>query len=129
VQQTLTVVSGALADRFGVSAIALAVGGGLGNLVGNALCGASTTNGMPAVPWLHHRRCRRNLDSGVVAVESAIAGMWNIPCPSGVISVERHTTPEVQQWNWYCRLSSLSSSSPARERVAQAAAAIWASSW
>jgi DHA1 family multidrug resistance protein-like MFS transporter len=37
---------------FGVSAIALAVGGGLGNLIGSALYGASTTNGLPAVPWL-----------------------------------------------------------------------------
>jgi DHA1 family multidrug resistance protein-like MFS transporter len=37
---------------FGISAIALAVGGSLGNLLGSALYGASTTNDMPAVPWL-----------------------------------------------------------------------------
>jgi DHA1 family multidrug resistance protein-like MFS transporter len=37
---------------FGISAIALAVGGSAGNLIGSALYGASTTSGMPAVPWL-----------------------------------------------------------------------------
>jgi DHA1 family multidrug resistance protein-like MFS transporter len=51
---------------FGVSAIALAVGGGLGNLIGSALYGASTTNGMPAVPWL--------VIGGVGAVSTA--GLW-----------------------------------------------------
>ena len=52
-----TVIAGmaqpdARGSYFGVSAIALAVGGSLGNLVGSALYGASTTNDMPAVPWL-----------------------------------------------------------------------------
>ncbi|CAG0926379.1 Multidrug resistance protein MdtH [Thermoflexales bacterium] len=52
-----TVIAGmaqpdARGSYFGVSAVALAVGGGLGNLVGSALYGASTTNGLPAVPWL-----------------------------------------------------------------------------
>jgi DHA1 family multidrug resistance protein-like MFS transporter len=52
-----TVIAGmaqpeARGSYFGISAIALAVGGSLGNLVGSALYGASTTNGMPAVPWL-----------------------------------------------------------------------------
>lgn len=52
-----TVIAGmaqpdARGSYFGMSAIALAVGGGLGNLIGSALYGASTTNGHPAVPWL-----------------------------------------------------------------------------
>jgi DHA1 family multidrug resistance protein-like MFS transporter len=51
---------------FGMSAIALAVGGGLGNLIGSALYGASTTNGMPAVPWL--------IIGGVGAISTA--GLW-----------------------------------------------------
>ncbi len=52
-----TVIAGlaqpaARGSYFGVSAIALAVGGGLGNLLGSALYGASTTNGTPAMPWI-----------------------------------------------------------------------------
>jgi DHA1 family multidrug resistance protein-like MFS transporter len=52
-----TVIAGmaqpdARGSYFGVSAIALAVGGSLGNLIGSALYGAATTNGMPAAPWL-----------------------------------------------------------------------------
>jgi DHA1 family multidrug resistance protein-like MFS transporter len=52
-----TVIAGmaqpeARGSYFGISAIALAVGGSLGNLIGSALYGASTTNDMPAVPWL-----------------------------------------------------------------------------
>jgi MFS transporter, DHA1 family, multidrug resistance protein len=52
-----TVIAGmaqpdARGSYFGVSAIALAVGGSAGNLIGSALYGASTTNGHPAVPWL-----------------------------------------------------------------------------
>ena len=43
---------GARGSYFGVSAIALAVGGSLGNLLGSALYGASMMNDMPAVPWL-----------------------------------------------------------------------------
>jgi DHA1 family multidrug resistance protein-like MFS transporter len=51
---------------FGVSAVALAVGGGLGNLIGSALYGASTTNGLPAVPWL--------IIGGVGAISTL--GLW-----------------------------------------------------
>jgi MFS transporter, DHA1 family, multidrug resistance protein len=52
-----TVIAGmaqpdARGSYFGVSAIALAVGGSAGNLIGSALYGASTTNGHPAVPWI-----------------------------------------------------------------------------
>jgi DHA1 family multidrug resistance protein-like MFS transporter len=52
-----TVIAGmaqpdARGSYFGVSAIALAVGGSAGNLIGSALYGASTTSGHPAVPWL-----------------------------------------------------------------------------
>jgi DHA1 family multidrug resistance protein-like MFS transporter len=57
---------GARGSYFGVSAIALAVGGSAGNLVGSALYGASTTNGMPAVPWL--------VIGGVGAVSTV--GLW-----------------------------------------------------
>jgi len=51
---------------FGVSAIALAVGGGLGNLIGSALYGASTANATPAVPWL--------IIGGVGAISTL--GLW-----------------------------------------------------
>lgn len=66
-----TVIAGmaqpeARGSYFGVSAIALAVGGGLGNLIGSALYGASTANGMPAVPWL--------IIGGVGAISTA--GLW-----------------------------------------------------
>jgi DHA1 family multidrug resistance protein-like MFS transporter len=66
-----TVIAGmaqpdARGSYFGVSAIALAVGGGLGNLIGSALYGASTTNGHPAVPWL--------IVGGVGATSTA--GLW-----------------------------------------------------
>jgi DHA1 family multidrug resistance protein-like MFS transporter len=66
-----TVIAGmaqpdARGSYFGVSAIALAVGGSLGNLVGSALYGASTTNGLPAVPWL--------VIGGVGAISTA--GLW-----------------------------------------------------
>ena len=37
---------------FGVSAMALAVGGELGNFLGSALYGESVARGMPALPWL-----------------------------------------------------------------------------
>ncbi len=37
---------------FGVSAMALAVGGGLGNFLGSALYGESVARGAPALPWL-----------------------------------------------------------------------------
>jgi MFS transporter, DHA1 family, multidrug resistance protein len=37
---------------FGVSALALAIGGSLGNLLGSALYGVSTSNDTPALPWL-----------------------------------------------------------------------------
>ena len=39
-----------LPSLFGVSTIALAVGGSLGNLLGSPLYGASTSNGLPVVP-------------------------------------------------------------------------------
>jgi MFS transporter, DHA1 family, multidrug resistance protein len=66
-----TVIAGmaqpeARGSYFGMSAIALAVGGSLGNLIGSALYGASTTNGMPAVPWL--------IIGGVGAISTA--GLW-----------------------------------------------------
>jgi DHA1 family multidrug resistance protein-like MFS transporter len=66
-----TVIAGmaqpeARGSYFGVSAIALAVGGSLGNLIGSALYGASTTNGMPAVPWL--------IIGGVGAISTV--GLW-----------------------------------------------------
>ncbi len=66
-----TVIAGmaqpdARGSYFGVSAIALAVGGGLGNLIGSALYGASTTNGHPAAPWL--------IIGGVGAISAA--GLW-----------------------------------------------------
>jgi DHA1 family multidrug resistance protein-like MFS transporter len=66
-----TVIAGmaqpeARGSYFGVSAIALAVGGSAGNLVGSALYGASTTNGLPAMPWL--------LIGGVGAISTA--GLW-----------------------------------------------------
>ena len=52
-----TVIAGmarpeARGSYFGMSALALAIGGSAGNLIGSALYGASTTNGQPAVPWL-----------------------------------------------------------------------------
>jgi len=37
---------------FGVSAIALAFGGGLGNFLGSVLYGESVARGAPALPWL-----------------------------------------------------------------------------
>lgn len=37
---------------FGVSAIALALGGGLGNVIGSALYGESLVRATPAMPWL-----------------------------------------------------------------------------
>jgi DHA1 family multidrug resistance protein-like MFS transporter len=66
-----TVIAGmaqpeARGSYFGVSAIALAVGGSAGNLVGSALYGASTTNGMPAAPWL--------IIGGVGAISTL--GLW-----------------------------------------------------
>jgi len=66
-----TVIAGmaqpdARGSYFGVSAIALAVGGSAGNLVGSALYGASTTGGTPAVPWL--------VIGGVGAISTA--GLW-----------------------------------------------------
>lgn len=56
----------ACGSYFGVSAIALAVGGGLGNLFGSALYGASTTGGRPELPWL--------IIGGVGALSTA--GLW-----------------------------------------------------
>ena len=52
-----TVIAGmaqpdARGSYFGMSALALAIGGSLGSLLGSALYGASTTNGHPAVPWI-----------------------------------------------------------------------------
>jgi DHA1 family multidrug resistance protein-like MFS transporter len=41
----------ALGSYFGVSALALAFGGGLGNFLGSLLYGASTTWETPAMPW------------------------------------------------------------------------------
>jgi DHA1 family multidrug resistance protein-like MFS transporter len=69
-----TVIAGmaqpdARGSYFGVSAVALAVGGGLGNLLGSALYGASTTNGMPAVPWL--------IIGGVGAISTVGLGLLN----------------------------------------------------
>jgi DHA1 family multidrug resistance protein-like MFS transporter len=69
-----TVIAGmaqpdARGSYFGVSAVALAVGGGLGNLLGSALYGASTTNGMPAVPWL--------IIGGVGAISTVGLGLMN----------------------------------------------------
>ncbi|HSD82941.1 MAG TPA: MFS transporter [Anaerolineae bacterium] len=66
-----TVIAGmaqpeARGSYFGVSAVALAIGGGLGNLLGSALYGASTTNGLPAVPWL--------IIGGVGAISTL--GLW-----------------------------------------------------
>jgi DHA1 family multidrug resistance protein-like MFS transporter len=37
---------------FGVSAVALAFGGGLGNFLGSVLYGASVAQSAPALPWL-----------------------------------------------------------------------------
>lgn len=66
-----TVIAGmaqpdARGSYFGVSAIALAVGGSLGNLIGSALYGASTSADTPAVPWL--------IIGGVGAL--ATIGLW-----------------------------------------------------
>jgi MFS transporter, DHA1 family, multidrug resistance protein len=48
---------------------------------------------------------RQFVQQTLTVVSGALAPeLRNKPCISGVISVERHTTPEVQQWNWYCRL-------------------------
>ena len=52
-----TVIAGmalpeARGSYFGMSALALALGGSAGNLIGSALYGASTANDTPAVPWL-----------------------------------------------------------------------------
>jgi DHA1 family multidrug resistance protein-like MFS transporter len=52
-----TVIAGmarpdARGSYFGMSALALAIGGSAGNLIGSALYGASTTNDMPAAPWI-----------------------------------------------------------------------------
>lgn len=66
-----TVIAGmarpdARGSYFGMSALALAIGGSLGNLLGSALYGASTSNGQPALPWL--------IIGGVGAVSTA--GLW-----------------------------------------------------
>ena len=66
-----TVIAGmaqpdARGSYFGMSALALAIGGSAGNLIGSALYGASTTNGHPAVPWL--------IIGGVGALSTA--GLW-----------------------------------------------------
>ena len=53
---------------FGVSAIALAFGGGLGNFLGSALYGASTSANLPALPWLI---------IGSIGLCSAI-GLWGL---------------------------------------------------
>jgi DHA1 family multidrug resistance protein-like MFS transporter len=42
----------ALGSYFGVAALSLAVGGGLGNLVGGLLYDAGVDLGLPALPWL-----------------------------------------------------------------------------
>ncbi len=42
----------ALGSYFGVSAVALALGGGLGNFLGSVLYDASIAQGAPALPWL-----------------------------------------------------------------------------
>ena len=51
---------------FGVSAVALALGGGLGNFLGSVLYGASIAQGAPALPWLV---------MGAVGM-SAACGLW-----------------------------------------------------
>lgn len=56
----------ALGSYFGVSSVALAFGGSLGNFFGSALYGASIETGTPAVPWLV---------VGAIGVGSAI-GLW-----------------------------------------------------
>jgi DHA1 family multidrug resistance protein-like MFS transporter len=66
-----TVIAGialpeARGSYFGMSALALAIGGSAGNLIGSALYGASTANGTPAVPWL--------IIGGVGAISTA--GSW-----------------------------------------------------
>ena len=52
-----TVIAGmahpeARGSYFGVSAMGLAIGGSLGNMLGSAMYGASVAAGRPAVPWL-----------------------------------------------------------------------------
>jgi hypothetical protein len=49
-----------------MSALALALGGSAGNLIGSALYGASTTDGHLAMPWL--------IIGGVGAISTA--GLW-----------------------------------------------------
>ena len=66
-----TVIAGmalpeARGSYFGMSALALALGGSAGNLIGSALYGASTANDTPAVPWL--------IIGGVGALSTA--GLW-----------------------------------------------------
>ena len=54
-QQTVTAElanPAALGSYFGVAALALALGGGLGNLAGGALYGLGRQLGAPALPWL-----------------------------------------------------------------------------
>jgi hypothetical protein len=58
-QQTVTAElanPAALGSYFGVAALALALGGGLGNLAGGALYGLGRQLGAPALPWLVSRR-------------------------------------------------------------------------
>jgi DHA1 family multidrug resistance protein-like MFS transporter len=77
-----TVIAGmaqpeARGSYFGMSALALALGGSAGNLIGSALYGASTANDTPAVPWL--------IIGGVGAVSTA--GLWVLNRRRGVKAV------------------------------------------
>jgi len=71
----------ALGSYFGVNALALAIGGGLGNYSGGLLYGLGRENGTPALPWVVFCTSGTVAAIGMLLLHRRQASRARIPAP------------------------------------------------